>query len=111
MYASVSNRTREIGTLRALGFSKTSIQFSFLIEATLLAVVGGGLGCLLAWPVHGITTGTSAMTFSEITFNFRITPPLVAAAMTLSGGVGVLGGIFPARSAARQPIIEALRGV
>lgn len=110
MYAAVSNRTREVGMLRALGFSRRSILFSFLIEATLIALIGGGVGCLLALPIHGITTGTSNFTtFSEVTFNFRITFPLIVFALSLSGFLGILGGFLPARTAARQPIIDALR--
>ena len=110
MYAAVSNRTREIGTLRALGFSKWSVLLSFLFESVLLALVGGGIGAVLALPVNGLTTGSAnLMTFSEITYNFRITLPLVVAALTLAGALGVLGGFFPARAAARQQIIEALR--
>jgi putative ABC transport system permease protein len=110
MYAAVSNRTREIGTLRALGFSRGSILASFLIEAVLLALIGGGIGSLLALPVNGISTGSANfVTFSEVTYNFRVTVPLVIVALALSGVLGVLGGFFPARSAARQPIIEALR--
>ncbi len=110
MYAAVSNRTREIGTLRAIGFSQGSILLSFLIEAVLLAAVGGGIGCLLALPVNGWSTGSANfVTFSEVTYNFRITFPLIVAALAISGILGVLGGFFPARSAARQPIIEALR--
>ena len=110
MYAAVSNRTREIGTLRALGFSRASILLSFLIEAVLLALIGGGIGSLLALPVNGISTGSANfVTFSEITYNFRITFPLVVTALALSGILGVLGGFFPARTAARLPIIEALR--
>jgi putative ABC transport system permease protein len=110
MYAAVSNRTREIGTLRALGFSRGTVLSSFLIEAGLLALIGGGVGCLLALPVNGVTTGTNNFnTFAEITFNFRITAGLIVAALVLSGFLGVLGGFFPARSAARQPIVDALR--
>lgn len=112
MYAAVSNRTREIGTLRALGFSRASILASFLIEAVLLALIGGGIGSLLALPVNGISTGSANfVTFSEVTYNFRVTFPLVVTALALSGILGVLGGFFPARSAAKQPIIEALRSV
>jgi putative ABC transport system permease protein len=112
MYAAVANRTREIGTLRALGFSRGSILVSFLIEAVLLALIGGGVGCLLALPVNGISTGSANfVTFSEVTYNFRVTFPLVVTALALSGFLGVLGGFFPARAAARQPIIEALRSV
>jgi putative ABC transport system permease protein len=110
MYAAVSSRTREIGTLRALGFSSASILTSFLIEAVLLALIGGGIGSLLALPVNGISTGSANfVTFSEVTYNFRITLPLVVTALALAGILGVLGGFFPARAAARQPIIEALR--
>ncbi len=110
MYAAVSNRTREIGTLRALGFSRGSILLSFLIEAVLLALIGGGVGSLLALPVNGISTGSANfVTFSEVTYNFRITIPLVITALALSGILGVLGGFFPARAAAKQPIIDALR--
>jgi len=112
MYAAVSGRTREIGTLRALGFSRASILISFLIEAVLLALIGGGVGCLLAMPVQGWSTGSANfMTFSEVTYNFLITFPLIVTALFLSGVLGVLGGFFPARSAARQPILEALRSV
>ena len=112
MYAAVANRTREIGTLRAIGFSSGSILVSFLFEAVLLALVGGVVGCLLALPVNGISTGSANfVTFSEVTYNFRITFPLVVTALALSGILGVLGGFLPARAAAKQPIIEALRAV
>jgi putative ABC transport system permease protein len=110
MYAAVSSRTREIGTLRALGFSRANVLLSFLFESVLLALVGGGIGAVLALPVNGLATGSANfMTFTEITYNFRITFPLIVAALALSGVLGVLGGFFPARAAARQQIIEALR--
>jgi putative ABC transport system permease protein len=110
MYAAVSNRTREIGTLRALGFSRGNVLLSFLFESVLLALVGGGIGALLALPVNGLATGSANfMTFTEITYNFRITLPLIVTALALAGALGVLGGFFPARAAARQQIIEALR--
>ena len=112
MYSAVSNRTREIGTLRALGFSRGSILLSFLMEAVFLALIGGLVGCVLALPVNGITTGSSNFnTFSEVTYNFRITLPLILAALVLSGLLGVIGGFFPARTAARQPIFASLRGL
>jgi putative ABC transport system permease protein len=111
MYAAVASRTREIGTLRALGFTRGGILASFLLEALLLSVLGGGLGCLLALPVHGITTGTNNFnTFAEITFNFRITAGLLAVALALSVVLGLVGGFFPARAAARRTIVDALRG-
>ncbi len=110
MYAAVSNRTREVGTLRALGFSRGSVLISFLIEAALLALIGGAVGCVLALPINGYSTGSANfMTFSEVAYNFRITLPLIVTALILSGVLGVLGGFFPARSAARQPIVDSLR--
>ena len=82
MYAIVAARTREIGTLRALGFSRRSILVSFLIESVILAVVGGAIGCLLAFPMNGFSTGTGqTQSFSEIAFAFRITPEIVATGM------------------------------
>lgn len=110
MYAAVSNRTREIGTLRALGFSRGSILASFVIEAVLLALIGGLAGCLLALPVNGISTGSANFgTFTEVTYRFQITFPLILSALALSCALGIVGGYFPARSAAAQPIIDALR--
>ena len=76
MYAIVSQRTREIGTLRALGFSRFSILFSFVLESVLLALIGGVLGCLLAFTMNGYTAGTGqTQSFSEMAFAFKITPP------------------------------------
>ncbi|MDQ6759470.1 MAG: ABC transporter permease, partial [Acidobacteriota bacterium] len=75
MYAAVSRRAREIGTLRVLGFSRNGILFSFFLESLLLSLLGGLLGCLLVLPLNNITTGIgSFVTFSEISFNFRVTP-------------------------------------
>ena len=65
---------REIGTLRVLGFSRGSILFSFFVESVLLAGLGGILGCLLVLPLNGVTTGIGSTTFSELAFNFRVTP-------------------------------------
>ena len=110
MYAIVAARTREIGTLRALGFSRRSILASFLIESVLLAVVGGAIGCLLAFPMNGFSTGTGqTQSFSEIAFNFRITPGIVLTGMTFAVVMGVLGGLLPALRGARLPITSALR--
>jgi putative ABC transport system permease protein len=110
MYAIVSARTREIGTLRALGFSRRSILASFLIESVILAVIGGAIGCLLAFPMNGFSTGTGqTQSFSEIAFAFRITPGIVATGMTFAVLMGVLGGLLPALRAARMPITSALR--
>lgn len=110
MYAIVSARTREIGTLRALGFSRRSILVSFLIESVILAAVGGAIGCLLAFPMNGFSTGTGqTQSFSEIAFAFRITPGIVMTGMAFAVLMGVLGGLLPALRAARMPITTALR--
>ncbi len=110
MYAAVARRTREIGTLRAIGFSRGSILLSFVIESVLIALLGGALGCLLALPVNGITTGTTNFTtFSELTFNFRITPELAAAGLIFAALMGLLGGFFPAWRASHESIVTALR--
>jgi putative ABC transport system permease protein len=110
MYAAVAVRTREIGTLRALGFSKASIMTSFVIESVIIALIGGAVGCVLALPVNGIATGTmNFRTFSELAFSFRITPDLVASALIFAAVLGLLGGLLPSRFAARMPITKALR--
>jgi putative ABC transport system permease protein len=112
MYAAVAHRTREIGMLRALGFSKASILTSFVIESMILALIGGVIGCLLALPVNGIATGTmNFRTFSELAFSFRITPELLASALIFSLVLGLVGGLLPSRFAARMPITKALREI
>jgi putative ABC transport system permease protein len=112
MYAAVAHRTREIGTLRALGFSKLSILTSFVIESMILALIGGVIGCLLALPVNGIATGTmNFRTFSELAFSFQITPDLVMFALIFSLVLGFIGGLLPSRLAARMPITKSLREI
>lgn len=110
MYAAVANRTREIGTLRALGFSRGSILLSFVIESVLIALIGGLVGCLLSLPINGMATGTmNFRTFSELNFSFQITFDLLISALIFSAFLGFLGGLLPSRMAARLPIIKALR--
>jgi putative ABC transport system permease protein len=110
MYASVGARTKEIGTLRAIGFSGGAVLLSVLIESTLLALLGGAIGALLAIPVRSFTTGTmSFASFSELAFKFDVTPGMLAAGIVFAGAMGLLGGFFPARKAATMPIVEALR--
>jgi putative ABC transport system permease protein len=110
MYAIVAARTREIGTLRALGFSRRAILLSFVLESTVLAVAAGILGCLLAFPMNGFTTGTGqTSSFSEIAFAFRITPWIVGFGMVFAVLMGLLGGLLPALRGARLPITTALR--
>ena len=97
MYAAVARRAQEIGTLRVLGFSRGSILFSFIVESVLLAALGGLVGCLLVLPLNGLTTGIgNFVTFSEIDFNFRVTPQIMALGVTFAMLLGALGGLFPA---------------
>lgn len=110
MYAAVASRTREIATLRALGFRRRSILSSFLVEALVLALAGGVAGCILALPIHGVSTGTSNfMTFSEVLFHFRITPKLLLNGLLFAFVVGFVGGLLPARRASRVRLIDVLR--
>lgn len=110
MYAIVASRTREIGTLRALGFSRRAILISFLIESVILALIGGAIGCLLAFPMNGFSTGTGqTQSFSEIAFNFQITSGIVLRGMIFAVVMGILGGLLPALRGSRMPITSALR--
>ncbi len=110
MYAQVAYRAREIGTLRVLGFRRQAVLLAFLMEAVLLAIVGGALGCLVALPVHGISTGTlNFNTFSELAFQFRITPLMLASGIGFAAFMGAFGGLLPAVMAARRPIVQSLR--
>ncbi len=113
MYAAVAARTREIGTLRALGFPAWGILFAFVAESFVLAVVSGAIGTaaggLLMALFAGYTGTNNMQTFSEVAFRFQLTAPIAVAAIALSGVMGVLGGFLPARRAARIPITQALR--
>lgn len=110
MYRIVASRTREIGTLRAVGFSRRAILSSFVVESALLGMAGGALGCLVASALHGYSTSTSNLqSFSEVAFAFRITPTIVAFSMGFALAMGVLGGLLPALRAARLPIAAAVR--
>jgi putative ABC transport system permease protein len=110
MYRIVASRTREIGTLRAIGFSRRAILVAFVVEAALLGLAGGVLGFLVAFTLHGYSTGTSNLqSFSEVAFAFRITPTIVATSMAFALAMGVLGGLLPAVRAARLPIATAMR--
>jgi len=108
MYASVARRSREIGTLRVLGFSKRSILVSFFLESLLLALIGGVLGCLLVLPLNGVSTSIGA-NFSELAFAFRVTPQIMAGGVLFAVVLGAFGGVFPANNAARKEILAALR--
>lgn len=112
MYAMVGARAREIGTLRVLGFKRRSIYAAFMLESLLIAALGGVLGCALALPMHGLATGTfNWATFAEVAFEFRITGTLLLAGLAFALIMGVLGGLLPARLAARKPILDALHSV
>jgi putative ABC transport system permease protein len=110
MYAAVSRRAREIGTLRVLGFSKSSILLSFVLESLLLSLLGGLLGVLLVMPLNGLQSGIgNNVTFSETGFDFRVTPLIIAVGIAFATIMGILGGLLPARTAARANILNALR--
>lgn len=109
MYAIVAARTREIGTLRALGFSRLAILTAFVLESTCLAIVGGALGCLVALPANGISSAAGGANFAEVAFAFRVTPTAIIVGMTLAVLMGILGGLMPSFRAARLPITSALR--
>jgi putative ABC transport system permease protein len=110
MYAAVARRTAEIGTLRVLGFSRGSVLLSFFIEALLLSLIGGLLGCILVLPLNGITTSIGNFaTFSQTAFNFRVTPTIMAEGVIFAMVLGALGGLFPSFNASRKEIVTALR--
>lgn len=110
MYASVSNRVSEIGTLRALGFQSFSIMTSFLAEALLLGLAGGGVGLALASFMQLITISTmNWQTFSELAFSFRLTIDIIFKSMIFSLLMGFVGGVIPAIRASRMKIVDALR--
>jgi putative ABC transport system permease protein len=110
MYTATAYRTREIATLRVLGFQKGNIMLSFMFESLLLGVLGGILGCILALPMNGISTGTGNFTtFSEVAFNFKVTPLLMIQGVCFAAIMGLVGGLLPARLATRFTIVRALR--
>lgn len=111
MYSSVSVRGKEIATLRALGFGPIAVLVSTIIESTLLALVGGLVGALLAYAVfNGFQVSTlNGASFSQVVFNFAVTGPLLAEGMRVALIIGIVGGFFPALRAARMPVAQALR--
>ncbi len=110
MYASVASRTAEIGTLRALGFSRTAILAAFLGEALLLGLLGGIAGLIGASLMQAMSISTTNFqTFAEIAFSFTLTPGIVVASLIFALGMGFIGGFLPAARAARMKIVDALR--
>jgi putative ABC transport system permease protein len=108
MYAIVAARTREIGTLRALGFSRRSVLFSFVIESVFLALLGGVIGVLMALPANNLG-GATGVGFAELAFAFKVTPQAIAVGLAFAAIMGLVGGLLPAARAARMPITAALR--
>jgi ABC-type antimicrobial peptide transport system permease subunit len=110
MYASVASRTAEIGTLRALGFSRAAILVAFLGEALLLGLIGGVAGVVAASAMQALSISTTNFqTFAEIAFSFTLTPGIVAASLVFALAMGFIGGFLPAARAARMKIVDALR--
>ncbi|MFO0590029.1 MAG: ABC transporter permease [Polyangiaceae bacterium] len=111
MYASIANRQREIATLRALGFTRFSILFSFLMESVFLALAGGTIGVLASLGMSFVKFSTvNFASFSEITFSFEPTPKILGIALGVAVGMGLAGGLFPAIRAARMNLVQAIRG-
>lgn len=110
MYAAVAGRAREIATLRALGFRGLPVVAAVMLETMLLALLGGLLGAALAWLLfNGYTVSTLGQNFSQVVFQFRVSPELLWTGLKWALGIGLVGGLFPALRAARVPVSEALR--
>ena len=110
MYAAVARRTKEIGTLRVLGFSRFSILTAFLLESIAIALIGAVIGIVLSLPLNFVSTGTSNwVTFSEIAFNFRVTVDLMIVALIFGAVIGLVGSLLPSIRASRFKIVDALR--
>jgi len=110
MYSMIAERSREIATMRAIGFGSGSVALSFIFEALLIALIGGIVGCALVLPVNGLTTGAmNWQTFSHVAFAFSVTPTLIAAGLVFALLMGLIGGAPPAIRAATRPVASALR--
>lgn len=110
MYAAVSGRAREIATLRALGFRGLPVVTAVMLETMLLALVGGTIGAFVAWALfNGYSVSTLGNNFSQVVFQFRVSPPLLWTGLKWALGIGLVGGLFPALRAARMDVTEALR--
>ena len=109
MFAAVANRAAEIGILRLLGFSRTSILASFMLESVLLSLLGGLLGCALVLPLNGLEGRIgNFMTFAETTFQFRLTLDYAVGGLIFAATMGVMGGLLPAWLAARREVLQSL---
>lgn len=113
MYTSVANRTREIATLRALGFGSAPVAISTLVESLVLAIIGGIIGSVIVYLIfNGYTVSTlNFSSFSQVVFDFAVTPDLLLQGIIFATVIGFIGGFFPAIRAARLPVATALREV
>jgi len=110
MYAAVAARGKEIATLRAIGFRGFPVVLSVLIEALVLALIGGALGALIAYLLfNNISVSTLGQNFTQVVFSFKVTPALVMRGLFIALVIGMIGGLFPAIRAARLPVTTALR--
>jgi len=110
MYSAVAERTREVATIRAVGFGGGSVIVSFVLEALFVSLAGGLLGCVAVLPLNGLTTSTmNFQTFSHLAFAFRVTPLLLGFGLVFALLMGLAGGVPPAIRAARLPVTAALR--
>ena len=110
MYAAVAARGKEIATLRAIGFRGLPVVLSVMIEALLLAVIGGALGALIAYVLfNNFSVSTLGQNFTQVVFAFKVTPTLVSRGLTIALIIGMIGGLVPAIRAARLPVTTALR--
>jgi len=110
MYAAVATRSKEIATLRAIGFGGLPVLLSVMIEALLLALAGGLLGAIIAYVLfNNLSVSTLGQNFTQVVFNFRVTPELVARGLIISIVIGMIGGLLPAIRAARLPVTTGLR--
>ena len=110
MYAAVAGRAREIATMRAIGFRGLPVVVAVMLETMLLALLGGVLGGAIAWLIfNGYSVSTLGSNFSQVMFQFRVSPELLWNGLKWALGIGLVGGLFPALRAARLPVTEALR--
>jgi len=110
MYAAVAARGKEIATLRAIGFGGLPVVLSVLIEALVLSVIGGVLGALIAYALfNNFSVSTLGQNFTQVVFQFKVTPGLVVTGLIIAVVIGMIGGLFPAIRAARLPVTTALR--
>jgi putative ABC transport system permease protein len=110
MYAAVAARSKEIATLRAIGFGGSPVLISVMIEALLLALAGGVLGAVLAYLLfNNLSVSTLGQNFTQVVFNFKVTPELVVRGLIIALLIGMVGGFLPALRAARAPVTSSLR--